>query len=161
MARMPLALFQRCHKRLGKRPAKIAVIGALAAIDIFGDAAGKGDEIGCWFCRKPWGERKIGGEPLLWRLADGLQKRRGHRFDQTVVIGIGKRITELEFNAGVIGDVQRRLLDARDAAVFIEGDQPPADRHRGVVDNVAIANQGEFRGTAADIDAEHNVLFSP
>ncbi len=47
------------------------------------------------------------------------------------------------------------------AEILFEGDQPPADRHRGGAEYLAVAEQREFRGAAADVDTEHGIFLAP
>src|SRR5947207_1254539 len=69
-------------------------------------------------------------------------------------IGRRERLAEQKADAEPFGDHAGRLFDPHDASVGIERDEPPAHGDRGGREYLAVAQQAELAGAAADVDVE-------
>ena len=145
---------------LRQQHAEIAERRGFAAVDVFGDAAGKRDLVD----RRGSGQRR---EPQQAGAARG-RRLPAHRLEQPLRHAGGQRarrlrrklLADLEADAVRGGEAAAGLLDARDAAVGIEADQARADVERGDVDHAAFGADRDLRGAAADVHVHDRGLVA-
>src|SRR5262249_7072718 len=65
-------------------------------------------------------------------------------------------VAERDRKSGPAGVLAARFFDARDRAVFVEGDQTRADVDGRNLLNLAVVANGEFTGAAPDIDVQYH-----
>ena len=77
-----------------------------------------------------------------------------HARDDAFAIGCRQRLAERQVDAEAAGDFPRRLLDPHQALVGFLDDQPAADRDGRGGEDLALLDQRELGGAAADVDVE-------
>ena len=139
----------------GELRAEIAVRFRLAAIDVFGDAAGKA-HVGQLAAEVQRSRAATAG-------AAGARRAARHRFEQAVGHARGERVrrvfgehrARLELQAELGAEAAAGFLEPHDAARVVEHDEPRADVERGDVDHPAVGADRDLRGAAADVDIHH------
>ena len=121
---------------LRQQHAEIAVGLRLAAVDVFGDAAGERDlgrscGRGVSGSRRQRPEPSIAGDAALHRLEQPV----GHARRQRACARLRRqRRADLELDAELGGEAPAGFLDAHDLAGVVDADEPRADVDRGEVD---------------------------
>ncbi len=143
---------------LGELQAEIAERLDVAAIEIFGDAAGTTDLI----------DPAAIGDRIEPQQIDAAGARRlaPHRREQTIGhprrqplrIVRCKRCADRKVDAEFGAKAAAGLLHPHDPVFRIEADQPRADIERGEVDHLAVGADRDLGGAAADVDIHHRRL---
>ena len=132
--------------------AEIAVCLRFAAIDVFGDAAGK--------------SQLLQSAPLRQRIEPqqgapaGCGRSASHRREQAIrhprsqgARALGRKLrANLEIDAELGAEAAASLLNAHDAANRVEAEQARADVEGGEIDHPAVGADRDFRRAAADVD---------
>ena len=138
--------------------AEIAEIARFALIDIFGDAAGKHHAVDAAELRDRVGEIKMRDVVRQRPRRHGGNERIGHAVGDFLQVGGRGGIAAVPGKAGALGVMLAGRIEADDLAV-LDHLQAAADMHRGGGDHLAVLDQAELGGAAADVDIENALAF--
>jgi hypothetical protein len=134
--------------------AEIAEIPIFALINVLGDAAGKHYRVDVTKIGDRVGQIKPGDVGRQGPHADGRDQRIGHCVGDFLQVRDLDTVAALPRETGARGVMFSGRIEPRDPAL-LDHLQPPADMDRGGGDDLAVFDEAELGGAAADIDVEN------
>ena len=146
--------------RLREQRAEVAETLALAPVDIFRHAAGKGDRCGSAGILQAVEPQERGRAGAQARARNGFEETLGHALDHSLETFGSRLLTHFESKADLVGKAAAGLLDAHHPALAVESDDPRADIDRGHFDEFARRADADLRRAAAEVDIHHPHAFA-
>ena len=141
-------------QRLAEAAAHVAEIAILAAIDVFGDAAGHHDAVDAAKLGDRLGEIELGKRRGQGPHLDRREQCVGHvERDLVERRGVGA-VALIPVEPGLRGVVLAGRIEPGDDAALIHHLQSPADMDGRRRDHAALLQQRQLGGAAADVDVE-------